>query len=76
MIFRYYLAKQVSYLREIACNPKVFITKGMYPSIDPSPEKESNGKALPLLVRTRAGLQSEDSAKLPKHPGLGGYKPF
>ena len=76
MIFRYYLAKQVSYLREIACNPKVFITKGMYPSIDPSPEKESNGKALPLLVRTRAGLQSEDSTKFTKHPGLGGCQPF
>ena len=76
MIFRYYLAKQVSYLREIAYNLKAFITERIYPLYVLLPEKESNGKALPLLVRTRAGLQSEDSAKLPKHPGLGGYKPF
>ena len=76
MIFRYYLAKQFSCLGEIAYNPKVFITERIYPLYVLLPEKESNGKALPLLVRTRAGLQSEDSAKLTKHPGLGGCQPF
>ena len=76
MIFRYYLAKQFSCLGEIAYNPKVFITERIYPFTDLLPQKESNGKALPLLVRTRAGLQSEYSAKFTKHPGLGGCKPF
>ena len=76
MIFRYYLAKQFSCLGEIAYNPKVFITERMSLFTEILPEKESNGKALPLLVRTRAGLQSEYSAKLTKHPGLGGRQPF
>ena len=76
MTFRYYLAKQFSYLREIAYNPKVFITERICPLANFLPEKESDGKALPLLVRTRAGLQSEDSTKFTKHPGLGGRQPF
>ena len=76
MTFRYYLAKQYSYLREIAYNPKVFITKKIFLFANFLPEKESDGKALPLLVRTRAGLQSEDSTKFTKHPRLGSRQPF
>ena len=76
MTFRYYLAKQFSYLREIAYNPKVFITETICPLANFLPEKESDGKALPLLVRTRAGLQSEYSAEFTKHPRLGGRQPF
>ena len=76
MTFRYYLAKQFSYLREIAYNPKVFITERICPLSNYLPEKESDGKALALLVRTRARLQSEDSTKFTKHPRLGGRQPF
>ena len=37
---------------------------------------EAEGKALALLVGTRAGLRREDAAQLVKHPVLGGIEPL